>query len=450
MKMLIYIKQNYIHLKNFIACLKPQQLLVLGFLSYLILGTIFVSFPFSQKVNVKLIDNIFNVTSAISTTGLTTNSVNDSYTFFGQLVFVILFQLGGIGYMTVSSFIIIASGKQLSKTRLGILKTEFTLPEGFDIKIFIKRVIIFSFTIELIGTLLLWYEFYSYGVRLPLWSAFFHCVSAFATAGFSLNNNSLEPFVNSYIVNITIAFLCYLGAIGFIVLQDFWLSFRNAKKHRVTLTSKIILFITALIFIVETPILFFCESTIHNFPVMKRLMAASFQVMTSSTTAGFNTIPVSNMTIASIFVLIIAMLIGASPSGTGGGIKTTTTSALYSILISISRGRTSVTFWGHEIPSIRLFTAVASATLYMTILGFGILILCLSQNFNFLEIFFEASSALGTVGLSMGITGNLDLLGKIVITALMFIGRVGPLTLSLSFFHQRSDENNIKKSDVAM
>jgi trk system potassium uptake protein TrkH len=448
--MLKGIKAFYGRISHWYLKLKPTQALTLGFLSYAVIGTAFLSLPFSRTGAVRLIDNLFNVVSAISTTGLTTNSVADNYSFWGQLVFVTLFQLGGIGYMTVSSFIILARGRELSTVRLGILKAEFTLPQGFDIKVFVRQIIIFSTIIETIGVLLLWFEFRAAGVNNALWSAIFHCVSAFATAGFSLNNDSLMPFAGNTIVNLTIGVLCYIGAIGFIVLQDAWLSVRFRSAHKVTLTSKIILLVTFAVFLIGVPLFFFGEPSIQSMPVYDRFLASTFQIMTASSTAGFNTISISNLSCASLAVLILAMIIGASPSGTGGGIKTTSISSLYSILASVVRGKSTVTFWGHEVPLVRLYTAVASTTLYLSILGIGIYVLCLTQKFNFLEIFFEASSALGTVGLSMGITGNLNDIGKIIITLFMFIGRVGPLTLGLSMFHKPIEEIIDKKGDIAV
>jgi trk system potassium uptake protein TrkH len=444
------LKAAYGRLNRLYLGLKPPQALTLGFLSYVAAGAALLSFPFSRTAAVRLIDNVFNVVSAISITGLTTISVADNYTFFGQLVFVALFQLGGIGYMTVSSFIILARGKELSTVRLGILKAGFTLPQGFEIKLFVKQIIIFSAIIETAGTLLLWLEFRAAGVDNAFWSALFHCVSAFATAGFSLNNDSLVAFADNTVVNITIGTLCYIGAIGFIVLQDAWLSVRFRSAHKITLTSKIILLVTFIIFAAGTPFLFFGEPSIQPLPIYDRFLACAFQIMTASSTAGFNTISIADLSHASLAILILAMLIGASPSGTGGGIKTTSVSSLYSILASVVRGKTTVTFWKHEIPVVRLYTAVASTTLYMSILGLGIYALCLTQKFDLLEIFFETSSALGTVGLSLEITGNLNDSGKIILTLLMFIGRVGPLTLGLSMFHKPIEEKFGKKSDLAV
>ncbi len=309
-----------------------------------------LSLPFARETPVRLIDNLFNVVSAISTTGLSTVSVADSYTLLGEFVLLVLFQLGGIGYMTTTSFIILACGRPLSDTRIGVFNAGFSLPEGFRVARFIRHIVIFSLIIEAVGAALLYIEFSSYGVAQPLWSAVFHSVSAFATAGFSLNNNSLEDFRASGIVNLTIGILCYLGAIGFIVLQDAYLAARY-RRHKITFTSKVILVITALVLVVEMPLFLACEPSLRSMPVHERIYAAFFQIMAASTTSGFNSIPIGKLSAASLTLIVVAMVIGASPSGTGGGIKTTSLSVLLGIAGSTLRGRSAITFFRHQIPA---------------------------------------------------------------------------------------------------
>jgi len=433
---------------TFIAGLKPFQLLALGFFSYVVIGVALLSLPFAQTLPVNFIDNVFNVTSAVSTTGLTTISVADSYSFFGELVLLILFQLGGIGYMTVTSFIILSRGQPLSETRVKILSAEFTLPKGFEITRFIQHVILFTIAIEIIGAAILYFEFRAAGVKDALWSSIFHSVSAFATAGFSLNNNSLEDFRGNGLVNLTVATLCYMGAIGFIVMQDAYLAVRH-REHHITFTSKVILGITAAIFLVLSPLFYLVEPTIQGLPTGERLMAAAFQVMTASSTAGFNTIPIGQLSAASLTLIIVAMVIGASPSGTGGGIKTTSVSALGAILASTLKGNRIVSFFGHKVPMSRLMTAVSATIVYVCVLQLGLFFLSLTESHDYLKIMFEAASALGAVGLSMGITGDLSYWGKWIVLGLMFMGRVGPLTLGLALFHSPQDEGNHQESDLA-
>lgn len=429
--------------------LRPAQQLVLGFASYVLIGTLLLMLPASTKAEVHPLDHLFNVTSAVSTTGLTTVSVADNYSRLGQWVLLILFQLGGIGYMTASSLIILARGGKLSPGRLGVLRAGFALPHYFVPQRFLRHVAVFTIAVEAVGTLVLWWRFSLAGVQDPLWSAFFHTVSAFATAGFSLNNNSLEPFRDDWIVNLTVGTLCYLGAIGFIVVQDVWYSVK-LRERMLTLTSKVILTMTAAIFLIGTVLLFFIEPSVRTLPLGERVLVSAFQVMTASSTAGFNTVPIGGLTAATLVVISVAMLIGASPSGTGGGVKTTSVSALLGNLISILRGRDRVVWLGHEVPMVRVLFAVAATSFYFGLIFIGVLLLCLTERQDFLKLAFEAVSAIGTVGLSMGITGELSPLGKLVVIWLMFSGRCGPLTLGLALLRPQAPPDTVRRDDLAV
>jgi len=410
-------------------------LLAIGFFSYVVIGFSLLELPVAQRLPIQTIDNLFTAVSAMSTTGLTTISVSDSYTFFGECVILILMQLGGLGYMTVTSFIILSRKESFSNVRHGVLSTQFALPQGFWISQFVRNVVIFTLVIEVLGAVPLYFQFAKAGIQDPLWSAVFHSVSSFATAGFSLNNDSMIGFRDNIIVNAVIGTLCYQGAIGFIVLQDAYMACTR-RAHRITFTSKTILLMTVLVLVLFSPVLMFFEPEIAHLPWSKRICVSVFQIMTASSTAGFNTIPIDMLSAASLTVIIASMVIGASPSGTGGGIKTTSLSALLGILGSILRGRTEeITFFRRTIPRYRLMSAVASVVLYVIILWAGVFLLTLTERQDYLKIVFEAASALGTVGLSMGITSALTFSGKLIITVLMFFGRVGPLTIGMSICH---------------
>jgi len=383
---------------------------------------------------------------------LLTVSVADNYTWFGQLVLVIMFQIGGWGFMTVTSFFFIAVNKEITQNRIKILNTSYSLPEGFEIKIFIMKTVIFTAVIEIIGTILLWIFFSRANMPDALWSAVFHTVSAFATAGFGMYNNSLMDFSTNIPVNITIAVLCYLGAVGFIVLQDLYYNLR--KKQKITFTSKVILYMTLIIFALGTIFFYFTEPSIQAMNIGDRLLVSAFQVMSASTTAGYNSIDMSILSRAALFLVIIVMIIGASPSGTGGGIKTTSVSALSGTVMSIIKKRDSVVFMNHEIPLNRVFYAVAATTTYVTVLSIGMFFLSITDEFEFERLFFEAASALGTVGLSTGITSSLSYAGKVIIILLMYIGRIGPLSLGISLFGIKQEKKRLKifykKDDLAV
>lgn len=430
------------------ASMRPTQQLVTGFAAYALIGAVLLSLPIAEAVPSTFIDNLFNAVSAVSTTGLTTISVSDHYTWLGEAVILALFQIGGIGFMTISSVFMLARGRGLSETREGILRTGFALPHYFHLHHFLVQVIVFTFACEALGAAILWWRFAGAGVESPVWSAVFHSVSAFATAGFSLNNNSMESFVHDPVVNLTIGTLSYCGAIGFIVVQDVWYSVK-LRERMLTFTSKVILWMTGAIFALGTVALFFLEPSVRALPFGERLLACAFQTMTASSTAGFNTIPIGQMAPPALVVILIAMLIGASPSGTGGGIKTTSVSAILGNLMSMLRGRRTTAWLGYEIPSGRVLMAFASCSLYLLLLIAGVLVLTITERSAFLPVVFEAASAIGTVGLSMGITGDLSIAGKIVIIVLMFAGRCGPLTIGLALLRQNGDES-LKPDDLAV
>ena len=418
----------------------PYQVIIFGFVTYILTGLLFISLPCAQKMHVSFVDNLFNIVSALSTTGLTTGNISQLYTPFGKLVLLTLIQLGAIGYMTITSFFILSSGNNLSSYRTKILSAEFTLPENFNIKEFIRNIIIYTFVIELIGTIFLSIEFHKLGITNPVWAGVFHAISAFSTAGFSIFSTGLEAFKNDISINIIIAFLCYSGAIGFIIPMDIYRKIID-KNHKITFTTKVILFITALVGILGTVLYLFNSDS--------NVLTAFFQVMSASTTAGFNTVNIGKLSTTSLAVLIAAMVIGASPSGTGGGIKSTSISVLLGIVGSVMRGQfKQITFLNKAIPLNRVFTAVASTTTYMFTLIIIVYLLTLTEHFSFMELCFEAASALGTVGLSMGITADLTNLGKIILSLAMFLGRVGPLSIGIAFF--KSNSNIVAcKSDLA-
>ncbi len=431
----------------------PARLVFMGYLGYVIAGWLLLCLPFVQKgQGVKCLDNLFIATSAVSTTGLTTVSVSDCYNLSGQIIIMLLIQLGGIGYMTLGSFMVLSRKTELSPVRLEIGRTVFSLPESFRIDKFVKSVIRFTLATELAGAVAFYFIFRNDGVSNPVWPAIFHSVSAFCTAGFGLYNNSFESFANNFWINLVISLLSYLGAVGFIVYVDLWRMLRG-KVSTITMTSKIILWMTFWMTAVGTTLLFFNEPSIQSKPVDQRFLASFFQCMTSMTTVGFNTIPIGSLSKASVLLIIVLMVIGASPSGTGGGIKSTSFSALIGVMKSTFRGQKDVYFWNKIIPTERIQMAVASVSFYICLLIVGTYFLELTENSPFECNAFEAASAIGTVGLSMGITAGLSIMGKLIITALMFFGRVGPLALGTTLFFRLPSQTGkqiIEKEDLAI
>ncbi len=413
--------------------IRPTRLVLLGYLSYILIGWLLLCAPFASHARAgSALDHLFTAASAVSTTGLTTIGTSDSYTWFGEFVVLVLIQLGGVGYMTVGSFIIIGRTHHLEGAREEVAKVVFSLPEGFGLRSFVRQVVIFTLVIESLGAAALYPILLDAGDPSPLWSAVFHSVSAFCTAGFSLYGASFESFASNFWLNLVISILSILGAVGFIVCADLWnVAARGARGT--TLTTRIILWFTFWLIAGASLILFVCETSLSHFPAEDRMVAACFQALSASTTVGFNTVPIGGISRAGLLVLIILMVIGASPSGTGGGLKVTTVSAMFGYMRGASSGSIDVSFWGRIIPRHRLSTAVANVGFYFVTLTIGSWALLLAQpSLAFDQALFEATSALGTVGLSMGVTGSLGDLGKWVLIILMYVGRVGPLTLGVA------------------
>jgi len=431
--------------------INPVRLVAMGYLSYILMGFALLSLPFMQTNPVSILDNLFISTSAVSTTGLVTVTVNKDYTFWGQLVILLLIQLGGIGYMTFSSFVILSTKKHLTDHAKNIARTVFSIPQNFRIEHFVVSVMLFSVVIEFFGAVGLFFVFRDANVADPLWNAVFHSVSAFCTAGFSLFPISFEgPLAKNLSLNIIISVLSILGAMGFIVCLDVWRLFRRKSHHRLTLTTKVIIAMTSCVLIIGTLLLFLTEFYGGETTSANRLLFSFFQAMSALTTVGFNSVAMGTLSKSAILLLCILMIIGASPAGTGGGLKTTTFSAIWGLMKSVVTGNKDVKIWGATVPEDRVKTAVASLSLYLSALTLGTYLLTLVEKSTFVELFFEAASALGTVGLSLGITGSLTELGKLIIILLMYIGRVGPLTFGMSLYVRSEIIFDDKKSDLAV
>lgn len=443
-------KEKWRGFQSFISGLHPVRIVALGYLSYIILGWVLLSLPFSHAAGaVSPLDALFTSTSAVSTTGLVTVSTGNAYSIAGQIVILLLIQLGGVGYMTFGSFVVLSRSSGLSERRQQIGRTVFTMPDEFRIDKFIRSVIYFTLASETLGAIALYVAFSRSGIDNPLWSAVFHSVSAFCTAGFGLYDDSFERLRGSVSVNAILGILSYLGAIGFIVFVDAWRRLCG-KTPRLTLTSRIILVTTAWMSLAATALFFVAEPSIQPLPPHERLLASCFQVMTSITTVGFNTIPISELSQASLFLIIMLMVVGASPSGTGGGLKTTTFSAVFGVIRATILGQQKVTFWSKEIPVERIRVAIATLGFYAGTLILGCYLLALTETIPFEALLFETASALGTVGLSTGITNQVTPIGELVLIGLMFIGRLGPLAFGTALFFPTEKAQQNGREDLAV
>lgn len=436
---------------RFLLTLSPQRNLVYGFFIYNLIGIILLCMPFSRKGDLSIIDTIFASTSAISTTGLLTLSMSDDFTIFGQFIIMLLFQIGGIGYMTFTTYILLNTSRKASKWRKRILSAAFAIPDTLTLKPFLKSVIIYTILFEVIGVVFFYIGFadQDWGFWERLWNSMFHSVSAFCTAGFSLFNSGFTGYVGDGWVNFTISFLAIAGSLGFIVFTDFWLKLTK-KKHKLSFTSKIILtgFVTLLT--AGTITMYYVEPAIAALDGATRFYASFFQTMTAMTTVGFNTMDFGVFILPITMVTFLLMYIGASPSGTSGGLKITTFVATIAYLRSRLKNCVDVMFLNRHIPTERVDVAVSTFIFYFMISFLGILILTFSETMPLEKIAFEVLSALGTVGLSMGITGDLSIFGKIVVIFLMFIGRLGVLTFGLAISKTYTDHGDSIEDDIAV
>lgn len=431
--------------------LNPQQSLFFGFFMYMVLGWIFLSLPFSQKIPTDFIDTLFTSTSALSTTGLATVSTFDNYTFFGQFIILTLIQIGGIGYMTLTTYILLSTTKQITHCHKKILHKEFTMPKEFKIQDFLKSVIVFTFTIEIIGAILFYFAFRPIhsDTFFTIWTSVFHSVSSFCTAGFSLYNTSFETYATNTFLNGIVLFLTISGGLGFIVVTDIWYYF-SKKSNSISFTTKMITLSFFGVLFIATAITFFGESTIQHYPVFERFEIAAFQTVNAISTAGYNSIPLSNLNLGVLLTIIFLMYVGAAPSSTGGGMKITTLTAVIAIVKSKVRNQAKVTYLGKKIPADRLEMAVSTFIFYTAILFFSVFLLSFTENQSLEKLLFEATSAIGTVGLSMGITGSLSVWGKIILISIMFIGRVGVITFGLAILAKKQHKKIDNETDLAV
>mgnify|MGYP000158760562 CR=1 FL=1 len=403
-------------------------LLLKGYFFLIVACFLLLLLPICQSTSNTLVDHLLFAVSIVSTTGLAPANFGESYNFLGQLISLLFIQLGGIGYMALSTFIIFRQFDKLPSLPARLLRLEFNLPKRYPLISFIYSVFVFTILIESIGAVVLYFGFSELEVEYPVWQSIFHSISAFCTAGFSLYGDSMTSFQDNNVITTTILILSLLGSIGFIVLFDFWLRITRQRK-KITLTSKIILLSTFILWILGAVMLYFSDMDLWS-RGLEGFKLSVFQSISAHTTVGFNNYDIGSINTAGIFILLILMSVGASPAGTGGGIKTTSITALMAVLKAVLKRKKHITFLKKEIPSHNIYMAVSSLIFYSFILIIGTwsILLVEGDKFVFESIVFEVSSALSTVGLSVGITGELSDISKIIISFMMFIGRLGVLT----------------------
>jgi trk system potassium uptake protein TrkH len=418
---------------------KPAQIILLGYITVILLGSLILMLPgmTAPGKDLLFIDAVFTSTSAICVTGLTVVDTATFFSIWGQIVILVLIQCGGLGYMTLTTLIAIGLGRRIEYRDRLALKETFSLETPGGVVRFTLNVLKYTFTIEGAGIVLLLLGFYGkYPFPKAFFAAIFHSISAFCNAGFSVFSNNLEDYVQSPLISLTICSLIILGGIGFMVLKEIFDRNRTLSLH-----SKVAIRVTILLLLIGTVFIFLFEKnnpdTLGNFTISGKILSSFFQAVTPRT-AGYNTIKIGLMRPISLFLVMFLMFIGASPGGTGGGIKTTTFALLLGIVKGVAQEKNRVEYFHRRIPSEIIYRATAQTILPFFLVFIVTMIIMSYQPGNPIHVLFEVFSAFGTVGLSTGITPTLFSLSKFLLVIMMYYGKVG--LLGLAIYPVKKDE----------
>lgn len=414
----------------------PPRLIGASFATLVLIGTVLLTFPAASAgaLPVAPLDALFTATSAVCVTGLVVLDTPNAFSPFGHGVILALIQVGGLGIMVLSTFAALLLGGSLG------LRGESALTEVLDLQAvstayrLTRFIVLATLAVEAVGAAGLTLCFSAAGLELPaaLWRGVFHAVSAFCNAGFALQSDSVAMFQSSPAGLLLVAALVILGGLGFAVLAAVWWRLRRSASGPLTVQVRIVLAASSLLLAAGTAIFAAVEwdRSLAGLPLGERLLNAFFQSVTLRT-AGFNSVSFDTLAPATVLIMLGFMFIGASPGSTGGGIKTTTAAVLLAAIRSTIRPSEPVRLFGREVPREIVDRSVAIGAISAAVTGAALFLLLVVERQPFLDLLFEVISAFGTVGLSLGATGELGPAGKLTIIALMFVGRIGPLTLAL-------------------
>lgn len=416
---------KYKHITSF-------QIIILGFLSVIILGSILLMLPISTQdgKGAVFLDALFTATSAVCVTGLVIHDTAIYWSTFGQVVILFLIQIGGMGIVTVAVSVAAVSGRKIGLMQRSTMQEAVSAHHLGGIVRLTKFILKTSVCIELVGAVLLLPSFIrDFGIMKGIWYSLFHSVSAFCNAGFDLIGvkepfSSLTFYYSQPFVNLTVMALVIIGGIGFLTWEDIKNNKLHFRKYR--MQSKVIFTVTGVLIILPALYFFFFEY--QSFPLGERILTSLFQSVTPRT-AGFNTTNLSSFTETGQMLIIVLMLIGGSPGSTAGGMKTTTIAVLVSSALSVFRKKEHTHFFKRRIPDETVKSAATIFMMYIVLFIGGGMIISSLENIPLLTSLFETASAIGTVGLSLGITSQLGIVSQLILIALMFLGRVGGLTL---------------------
>lgn len=412
----------------------PTQTLLSGFVFLTAIGTILLLLPVAaaEGRTVTFIDALFMSASAVTTTGLITVDTGSHLSFFGHNVLLMLIQVSGLGYMIFIVLLALGVGGRFTIGERLLFSESIAKPTSFHIRKFIKSIIVFTALFELFGALGLGFYF---AQRMPLgeaaFSAVFHSVSAFCTAGFSLYTDNLTAYADHFMVNAIVSIVAVAGGIGFFVLYDAANLIRGILRHNHPLKlsdhTKLVFVMTALLMVTGGIMLFLFEGSRQS--TGEGIITAFFQAISASSTTGFNTVDIGAMSMTSLLVITGLMFIGASPGSTGGGIKTTSFGIILLFILSVLTNRPGVSAFRRTIAMSTVARALGIGCMAALFLSVASLVLVATEGPQLMQVVFEAVSAFTNTGLSTGITPSLSVSGKLVIIVIMLIGRVGPLAI---------------------
>lgn len=420
------------------------QVIILGFAGVILIGTLLLMLPVSSAEGLftPFDEALFTATSAVCVTGLVLKDTGSYWSAAGQTIILLLIQIGGLGVVTVAASVSLLSGKKISLMQRSTLQDAISAPKVGGIVRLTRFILKGTFLIEAIGAVMLFPVFFHDYGRKGIWMAVFHSISAFCNAGFDLLGtashkfSSLVNYAWNPVVNLVIMLLIVIGGIGFLTWDDIYTNKWNFRRYR--LQSKLILMTTAGLILLPAIFFFFCD--FKNLTIGKRLLASFFQSVTTRT-AGFNTVAISDMTESSKAVMILLMLVGGSPGSTAGGMKTTTFTVLLLNAVATFRSQESAGAFGRRLEYHVIKNAATIAMLYFMLFFCGGIAISVREGLPLLDCLFEAASAVGTVGLTLGITPGLHLFSRMILVLLMYLGRVGGLTLIYAVYQGRNKGN---------
>ncbi len=424
--------------------LSPARIIALGFLTVILLGSLLLMLPISVQDGVELryIDSLYTSTSAVCVTGLVAVDAGDTFTYFGQFILALLIQVGGLGVTAVGAGIILAMGRKIDLKGRLLIREAMNLDSGRGLIRFVKSILLTTLIFETAGALL---SLIVFSQDYPFWRAlgisFFHSVAAFNNSGFDVLGNfqNLIPYQDNVLLNLTTCGLIIFGGIGFWVIKDLWDN--RLRFHRLRLHSKVVLTVSAALIVVGTLLVKLTEDV---------TWLGAFFHSVSARTAGFSTYPLGTFSNAGLLVLTVLMFIGASPGSTGGGIKTSTFFVLLQAIKAAATNRSAKAFH-FSIPREAIHKAMVLTLMALAVVVTGTWILAaLEPELRLMDVLFEVTSAFGTVGLSTGITPNICDLGKLLCILIMYIGRLGPLTVATLWYFGREERIHYPEGNIAI